>query len=181
MPLCTSRTSQHVLAVGGPRLDVEILLPEVVAKLRGGQQSFRGVGLIDTGASITCISGRAARALNLKPIATVRCGGATGDAETPLFMVSLAFPGAPIQIPDTKAIEATLEQQGLDVLIGRDVLAVSGFTYDGPAGSWTLELPREPAQPLLLPGPGASSSDRAKVNAKRKAAEASRKKNRRKK
>jgi hypothetical protein len=97
-----------------------------------------------------------------------------------------------IGVADLEVVEADIDAQGLEMLIGRDVLAYSALTYDGPMGTWTLEIPRTrpPGRFLTIDSPeadpsikGASASrpvvrNREKVKAARKNTKKARKKNR---
>jgi predicted aspartyl protease len=188
MPLCTSKLPPLVLVANGPRLPMRVRLPDVVARLRGTDPSVVGWGLVDTGATSTCISTRIVADLGLKPVGTVQCGGVGGAAEHRLFRVSVEFEGSQptIRVPNAEVIEADIGNQGLDLLVGRDILASSRFSYDGPTGTWELEIPSPslapPAPPAPAPappthGPGLGV-DRNKAKAQRKAQKAARKKNR---
>jgi len=123
-------------------------LPSVVSKLRQADPSIVGWAMIDTGASKTCISPRIVDALGLKQVGDIKCGGVGGEADHRLFRITFEFEGSPIRIPDIEVIEAHIENQGLDMLVGRDVLSVSALTYHGPTGSWRLEIPAEPEPPF---------------------------------
>jgi hypothetical protein len=207
MPLCIIKVPPIVLGQRGPLLPVRIRLPDVVARLRNASPSILGTGLIDTGATRTCISKKAAAALALKPVGTIKIGGVGGANEHSLFRVTFEFVHevrsaigvgvAPsvqpvIEITDCEVVEADIDAQGLAMLIGRDVLTHSAFTYDGPTGTWTLEIPR--TQPPGLVDPSGESTfgrsadspvpkrvlpkDRSKEKTARKAAKKARKKSR---
>lgn len=174
-----------MLVAAGPRLPMRVRLPDVVARLRGTDPSIVGIGLVDTGATSTCISPRVVSALGLKPIGSVQCGGVAGAAEHRLFRVSFEFEGSqpPIRVTDAEVVEVDIGNQGLDMLVGRDLLAAARFSYDGPTGTWELEIP----SPSIAPPPQAAPApshgpghglDRDKAKAARKAQKASRKKNR---
>jgi len=156
VPLCTSNQHPHVLQADGPRLQVAVHLAASVAKLRGTQATFRGIGLIDTGAGGTCISRRTAQALSLKPVAVCPVSSPTGVAQKPVYIVDFEFPGSQIRITNVQVIEADVDGQGIDMLIGRDVLAHCGFIYDGPVGRWILEFPRDGSSVLQLNAPAST-------------------------
>ena len=122
-------------------MPVRILVPKAVADLRGRRDSHDGQALVDTGASGTCISPRAFQALGLKAIAHVRSGGLSGPDTRQMAVVDIEFLGSGITVHNLPVVEADITDQGLDMLVGRDVLSVAAFTYDGPAGKWMLELP----------------------------------------
>ncbi len=209
MPLCTTKVPPLILSVKGPLLLVRIRLPAVVAKLRNANPSVHGMALIDTGATRTCISKNVAQALALKPVGTIKIGGGGGAKEHTLFRVTFEFvqqvqpvvgvdtpPTVQpiIEVADAEVVEADIDAQGLAMLIGRDVLSHSAFTYDGPTGTWTLEIPRTkpPGQalasdaPLDVPVVGGTESkrptprQREKTKTARKTSKSARKKNRKK-
>jgi hypothetical protein len=140
-------------------------------------------------------------------VGTIKIGGVGGANEHSLFRVTFEFVqemraaigvgAAPsvqpvIENTDCEVVEADIDAQGLAMLIGRDVLAHSAFTYDGPTGTWTLEIPR--THPPGLVGQSAEPTfgdtadaavpkraaphERAKTKSARKAAKKARKKSR---
>lgn len=195
MPLCTTKVPPLILGVKGPLLLVRIRLPAVVAKLRDANPSVHGMALVDTGATRTCISKNVAQALALKPVGTIKIGGVGGAKEHTLFRVTFEFVqqvqpvvgvDTPptmqpiIEVTDAEVVEADIDEQGLAMLIGRDVLSHSAFTYDGPTGIWTLEIPRTqpPGQALASDAP--LGVPREKTRTARKTSKKARKKNRNK-
>ena len=103
-------------------------------------------GLVDTGASCTCIDPQVLGALGIQPSGkTSILTPSTGAA--PLIVdqydVSLAvynnYDEAPCRISDLPVIESELrERQGFDVLIGRDFLSRCILHYNGVTGVYTL-------------------------------------------
>lgn len=207
MPLCTIRVPPLLLALKGPVLPVRVRLPDVVAKLRNADPSVTGIAMVDTGATRSCISKKAAEALALKPVGTITIGGVGGAKEHSLVRVTFEFVqqlqptiglAEPpvmqpvIRIADAEVVEVDIDNQGIMMLIGRDVLAASALTYDGPTGEWTLEIPRTRPPGKALPAgappddpsegggqPGHSTPrKREKARTARKEAKKSRKKNR---
>lgn len=103
-------------------------------------------GLVDTGASNTCIDPSVLSALGLSPSGQTLCHSPTTGA-TPqtkhLYDVSLQinagmnepflhFTTLPVMSSDL------LQAQGIHVLIGRDVLAMCLLIYNGTVGQFTL-------------------------------------------
>jgi hypothetical protein len=102
-------------------------------------------GLIDTGASCTCVDPTVLRLLDLKPtgnttVHTPSTGGAPQSVAT--FDVGLVIPcinSVPFMLSTIEVIESQLFQaQGFHVLIGRDILAHCHFTYNGLAAYFNL-------------------------------------------
>jgi hypothetical protein len=105
--------------------------------------------LIDTGASCSCIEPSILEALHLTPIGQVPTyTPSTGSLPHPCdqYDISLFIPGAtaattPFQRPNLLVIAAnkdSLHPQGIQGLIGRDVLEHCLLQYNGATGSFTL-------------------------------------------
>lgn len=121
------------------------LLEVLVTKLgvRGGQQDLgkvplqRCVGLIDTGASHTCVDERVLKGLGLQPVDKVASHTPHGVGERLVYPCTLQIPGHPaVDLPRCLAVD--LDSQGIEVLIGRDFLQQKILIYDGTRGNWTI-------------------------------------------
>jgi predicted aspartyl protease len=107
---------------------------------------IRARALIDTGASCTCVDPSILGSLRLTPTGTVSVhtpstGGAAHLAEQ--YDVSLIIPGAgthhvPLVISAVPVMAANLSLQGVDALIGRDVLRECILIYNGSSGTFTI-------------------------------------------
>ncbi|HEX4795519.1 MAG TPA: hypothetical protein VH370_17135 [Humisphaera sp.] len=100
-------------------------------------------GLIDTGASGTCIDPASLKSLGLSPTGVVPIlTPSTGNLPhfCNQFDVSLTLLHADHRLHfDTVAVmESNLAAQGIHALIGRDILGKCLFVYDGQAGTFTL-------------------------------------------
>jgi hypothetical protein len=100
-------------------------------------------GLIDTGASCTCIDPEVIQQLGLVATGTTSIiTPSTGDqAHTCLqYDVSLflSHPELAYRFAALPVIESRLKHQGIMALIGRDVLCRCLFVYDGRRGSFSL-------------------------------------------
>jgi hypothetical protein len=104
--------------------------------------------LVDTGASSTCVEPAILLSLQLTPIGQVPCftlsTGGTPQA-TDQYDVSLFIPATAGQVPFNRptlivlsAQPNSLHQQGIQALIGRDVLEHCLLQYNGTAGFFTL-------------------------------------------
>lgn len=154
---------QHVygaeaLADVGPFLNARWTVPAALATEieKQGRTPPNAVGgplLIDTGATTTHISEKAAKALGLNPIRIVKCRGISGVGENNLYFARLEIG---IHNPVTGQIAyfvRELEAMGVpDIeqnlykgrecvgLLGRDVLRFARFNYDGLAGSLDMVI-----------------------------------------
>ena len=136
--------SKVVLAHGGPRFPVLVGLHPTAVKAieKSGEKPARilqGQGLIDTGASVTCIDERAAEELGLVPIGTVDVGGVSGESVRPMFAFSLAIPGLGA-LNLSAGVGCDIRGMGLIILLGTDALSDCLFVYDGNDGSYTLAV-----------------------------------------
>jgi predicted aspartyl protease len=99
------------------------------------------MGLIDTGASVTCIDDEAAKALQLPVVDVVNMTSAT-HASTPsnVYPIQIQLLGVKIVFQAPRAIGAELKSQDLLLLIGRDVLQRCTLHYNGLVGQFTLAI-----------------------------------------
>ena len=97
-----------------------------------------GAALIDTGASRTCFDRDAAQQAHLPIVGTGRIASATHDNhQVPLYAGLILIPAlGNLSVPE--AMGATLKNQGLIALIGRDALHGAVFVYNGIDGSFTI-------------------------------------------
>ena len=113
-----------------------------------GDPPTAGLALIDTGAQATCIDAELAASIGCPVVGTAQMTSATHDAvEVPLYAVQLNIPALSGIVTARLAYAAQLEPQGLIALIGRDILKFWNFTYNGPAGTFSISTPTLPAQP----------------------------------
>ncbi len=102
--------------------------------------------LIDTGASCTCVDFQVLAPLALSPtgstpISTPSTG--TSPHHMDQYDVGIAIPGAdpgssPLILPTVPIVACSLRPQGIDALIGRDVLGRCLLSYNGATGAFTL-------------------------------------------
>ncbi len=102
--------------------------------------------LVDTGASCTCVDPSILQALSLSPTAEVPAHVAS-DRDEPEFLeqydVGIAIPGArshhhPLVHPTVPVLSSKLSIQGIQALIGRDILANCVLIYNGTTNFFTL-------------------------------------------
>lgn len=102
--------------------------------------------LIDTGASCTCIDSAIVKALNLEPTGSTtmhtpsttegngfQCSQYDICLTIPHSVLSRYFHAIPV-------VESEFAHQGIDGLLGRDVLAECVFIYNGELGIYTLSI-----------------------------------------
>jgi hypothetical protein len=143
MPHVTQQISPN-----GPVLDclVGVSLPRAQALQRAGQKSPAPVpvrGLIDTGASSTCVDPTCFTVLGLTPtgqipIHTPSTSGTPHLADQYDVSLVLLHPRLQLTLHALPVIASTLKNQGIQALIGRDVLKGCLLVYDGAAGLFSL-------------------------------------------
>ena len=104
-------------------------------------------GLIDTGASCTCVDPSVFETLGMSPTGKVPVYTPSTTEGTPheanQYDISIRIPGfrdhdPPLIYLALPVIEANLSHQGYDALIGRDILNACLFVYDARSGFFTL-------------------------------------------
>ena len=114
-----------------------------------GPTPLQGVGVLDTGASISVIDRDLARALALSSPGAAEYGGvsSTGSRQSSALRRTRFGIHGDRQVFEIDAVEAGGLRQsvgGLDVvmLLGWDFLIACTLVCDGPAGAFELRLPR---------------------------------------
>jgi len=134
------------LVVGGPRLDVEVHVPQPLATLLSQQgkpipKPVHGLALIDTGASVTAVDDSVITSLGVQPIGVTTVHTPSGSAQQNQYAVRFMFPGSGLpELSGAQAIGSILRPQGIVALIGRDALSSIILVYNGPVGMITLAI-----------------------------------------
>ena len=130
----------------GPIIQVSVTIEENVGKglLAQGKPlpiPKTGLALIDTGATGTCIDEQVAKELGLPAIDVGKMTSATHkDQQCSIYPVQIVIQPTNLILNAPRTMGAALAAQGLIALIGRDVLRVCTFFYNGPGGNFTLSL-----------------------------------------
>lgn len=159
MPVITSQLFQNTadgrpqpnlagLMNEGPFFEVFVSIPKALAELYTQQQHeipspVSGIALIDTGASKSCVHGPIMKDLRVSPINVVTSHTAAGPVLHSLYPALFTFPAAKIEIDFASVVGADLRGQTvagkqLIALIGRDVLSMGMFVYNGSNGSYSI-------------------------------------------
>jgi predicted aspartyl protease len=130
----------------GPVLQVTLGVEQTIAQQLLAQgiklpDPISGLALIDTGATSTCIDETVAQQLNLPVVDVVTIASAThSEAKQNVYPALIEVVGLPIKFNALRAIGVPLANQGLQVLIGRDLLQHCTLFYNGIIGSFTLSI-----------------------------------------
>ncbi len=140
-----ARLMQH-----GPIIDVIISIPQPLVELYTKQNKtipspIAGIGLIDTGATRSCVHYSIMKQLDVNPIGVATSGTAAGQVTHSLYPAHFTFPAANINIDFSSVVGVNLTGQDIEgkpiiALIGRDVLSTGIFVYNGHTGAFTIAI-----------------------------------------
>jgi predicted aspartyl protease len=118
----------------GPFVEVTIYDPAFPSN------PVKGMALIDTGATCSCIDATVAKRLNLIGYNKIQVFSPTGNMMSDMYEVEIIFSEL-IHVPiESLVLSADLTPQPYLALIGRDILSDFIFTYNGKENSYQLEL-----------------------------------------
>jgi hypothetical protein len=139
-----------ILAQHGPIIDVTISIPQALAELYTRQNKtiptpIGGIALIDTGATRSCVDDVIMKQLGVHPIGIATSGTAAGQVNHSLYPAHFNFPAAKIEIDFASVVGVNLTGQDIGdkriiALIGRDVLSMGIFVYNGHTGAYTIAI-----------------------------------------
>ena len=133
----------------GAFLPVELSLPTAIERIlrEAGLpygEPLRGAAVVDTGADATCIARTVPAALQSRSIGHWPLRTPGGSYFEDLHLVRFRFPELAASVESKITITAdmgsdlTPEGAPIVAIIGRDLLALWRFTWDGPAGAWSV-------------------------------------------
>jgi len=132
------------LQVMGPLVDIRVLvgLPVEQALQKAGTTVPPPVAvkaMIDTGASGSVIDPNTAKQLGLQPVGVVNIATpSSASVSCPQYVVRLLFPNN--VVIQAIAIEAPMQGQQIQCLIGRDVPALGVLVYTGYLNQFSFSL-----------------------------------------
>lgn len=136
----------EALRASGPIMTVHVgPASQVEARVRSeggrppGAVALRA--LIDTGASITAINVSRGTEIGLLQTGMAQIGGVGGLSQQPVFAAAMHFEDPVITYDPIEIVGANMGGSGFDVLIGRNILCQMVLTYDGRAGTFSLDRP----------------------------------------
>jgi len=132
------------LALHGAQLTIEIGVPDSVIeyyKSRGQKapERIRATALIDSGASISGVKPSIAQRAGLIQTRSVGVSGVIGMELRPVYTASVILPDYDIHLDAMDLAGVELEQQGVDVLLGRDFMKHVTLIWEGRFGSFQLQ------------------------------------------
>lgn len=146
------------LAQNGAILQVNVSVPSAYAQ-GGGQGTPKTLtAMVDSGASISCITMQAAQSIGLPQVSSTQLGGVGGMTQAPVYGVALTLNQFGVTIDPVQIAGVANPLPGVDMLIGRDVLRSGNgglvFIYHGSQGSFTISSDTTAAG--ATPAPGAA-------------------------
>jgi len=133
------------LVSNGPRIEVHFLIStELEEKYKKEGKELPApvvkIALIDTGASHCAIQANIPEQLKLEPVGTIKISTPScKDKECYRYFLRMAIPAQNL-IYEGVFTAVPLEGQGIECLIGRDVLASGILIYIGYANQFTFSL-----------------------------------------
>lgn len=102
-----------------------------------GSSSLESIALLDTGASVTCISSDVVSKLGLVATGKKNIKTPSGSSTVNTYLVSVILPDD-VNITDVEACDSAIGDQGLDVLIGMDIITRGDFAVSNYNGTTTF-------------------------------------------
>ena len=140
---------QQYLELNGPLIAIEVRVhPDMVHALKQlGKpvpDPIKGQAMIDSGVQVTAIDISVAESLQLQKTSKVEVVGIGGRSEGYTSACSIHIPGLPLTTSATRAHchDLTKTGQNIIALIGRDILRMMTFSYDGINGQVRLVYPQ---------------------------------------
>lgn len=128
----------------GPTLEVVIFPPEDTCLLYNERGIFppsvRATAMIDTGASDTVIGPSIVERLNLTPEkSSQKSNTAAGIKETKVYRICVGFKDFTAKF-GVYSLGQPINEEDIQVLIGRDILQNGGLIYEGEKNFYRLRL-----------------------------------------
>lgn len=111
-----------------------------------GGEEMLALALWDTGASVTCISKCVVEKLGLIPTGKQRMYTPSGGGTANTYLLNIKLPNN-ILIPAIKVCDSEIDKQGLDVLIGMDIISKGDFAVSNYNGKTVFSF-RTPSKQL---------------------------------
>jgi len=154
-------SAQDNLAQNGAILQVNVSVPSAYAQGGGAGTPKTLTAMVDSGASISCITMQAAQSIGLPQVSSTQLGGVGGMTQAPVYGVALSIPQFGVTIDPIQIAGVANPLPGVDMLVGRDLLRNGNggltFTFDGGRGVFTITADNAPgsAAPAGAVPPGA--------------------------
>lgn len=112
--------------------------------LRSGENKIDGVALWDTGATCSVISKVVAEKLKLTSLGKERIRTPSGESVCDVYLIDIVLPNN-LDILNFKVMDSEIGKQGLDLLVGMDIISKGDFAVSNFDGKTTFTF-RTPSQ-----------------------------------
>lgn len=149
----TNQADPNGLANAGPVIPIEIHIPAALAQqLSAANQPIpppeAGLGLIDTGATLTCVHEPVLQKLGLHAVGVINSGTAAGTISQNTYAAQLRIPAngvvaelAPVVGVNLSGQLAAINgQPQIIALLGRNLLSHGVLVYNGTFGFWSFSI-----------------------------------------
>lgn len=126
------------LAMNGAILQATVSVPSAYAQGGGAGTPKTLTAMIDSGASISCITIQGAQSIGIPQVSSTQLGGVGGMTNAPVYGASITLPQFNVTVDPVQIAGVANPLPGVDMLIGRDILRQLIFTYKGGEGVFTL-------------------------------------------
>ena len=116
------------------------LAQQLAAAGQPAQASVTGLGLIDTGATISAVDASVISKLGVNPVGIANVGTASGPQQQYVYPIRIVLTQLGLAIDYSQVTGANLSGQNLVALLGRDFLQNILLIYDGPSGEFTISF-----------------------------------------
>ena len=119
---------------------VNKLTNEVI--LINGTNAIRAIALWDTGATNSCVSHEVVSLLNLTVVGLLTNHTPSGSAEQNAYIIDIVLPNQ-LTVHDVQVSESEIGNQGIDILIGMDIINLGDFSVSNYNGKtmFTFRIP----------------------------------------
>lgn len=102
-------------------------------ELVNGDKRMCGKGQWDTGATSSCISKQVAETLELTATGFINISTPSGQSVVPTYMITVNLPER-VSFNEWQVCESEIGKQGIDMLIGMDIISKSNFSISNYQG-----------------------------------------------
>ena len=127
-PIYHAFTTQNSLLVNR-------LINDVTVSYAGKQQTINA--LWDTGATGTCISTAVAQALAMVPTGKMNINTPAGSKVVNTYLLDITLPNN-VGVKDVQVCDSDIGNQGIDMLLGMDVILLGDFSVSSFGGKTTF-------------------------------------------
>ena len=115
------------------------------AKISYNGASIDARSLWDTGATCSCVSTDVVKRLNLTPISKMDISTPSGEKEVGVYLIDIILPNN-VELYDVQVCDSEIGSQGLDFLIGMNIISMGDFSITNYNGETTFSFRTPPSE-----------------------------------